>query len=326
MAAPSNQEPTQEEMRQLRRVSLRQLAYFLQLAHERSFGVAAASLAISQPTLSQQIAKLEQQLDLPLVDRTARRFTLTEGGAALAARLAPVLAELGAVLAQARPAADERPLRIGVPSYQSYPAIDALFARMRQRYPSIALQRMEMPAREMCMLLASQQLDAGLMSLPAPHELPAELAHLVLWQARYQLCFPRRSPLAALPALTAAEVAGLEIVVLPRHHHPAQYDFQVQGLRALGIEPRLSSSEVVNVSGQLSLASTSGAACLVCPETLALPADMVARATVPPLPMQRMALFWRKRNCGPSLQRLLIVAREAGATATEDRSAPGPTA
>jgi hypothetical protein len=62
------------------RVELRQLRYFLAVAECESFTKGAEKVAISQPSLSVQIAALEYELGAPLFDRLGRRVALTEAG------------------------------------------------------------------------------------------------------------------------------------------------------------------------------------------------------------------------------------------------------
>ena len=67
-------------------MNLRDLKYLVALADHKHFGRAAAACFISQPTLSTQIRKLEDELGVPLVDRTTRRVKLTSAGADLVER------------------------------------------------------------------------------------------------------------------------------------------------------------------------------------------------------------------------------------------------
>jgi DNA-binding transcriptional LysR family regulator len=77
-------------------MELRQLRYLVALAEERHFTRAAAREHIAQPALSQQIRKLEQEVGLPLVERTTRRVAMTEAGEVLLARARRILAEIEA--------------------------------------------------------------------------------------------------------------------------------------------------------------------------------------------------------------------------------------
>ena len=74
-------------------MNLRDLQYLVALAEHRHFGRAAEACFVSQPTLSTQISKLEDELGVALVERTPRKVLLTEVGRDIAARARDVLNE-----------------------------------------------------------------------------------------------------------------------------------------------------------------------------------------------------------------------------------------
>src|SRR5437667_12740815 len=81
-------------------MDLRQLRYLVALAEERHFTRAAAREHIAQPALSQQIRRLEEELGLPLVERTTRQVTITHAGRLLVARARRILGEIDAASAE----------------------------------------------------------------------------------------------------------------------------------------------------------------------------------------------------------------------------------
>lgn len=81
--------------------SLDNLRVFLSVVEARGFRAASKQLGLSPSTVSEKIAEIELQLGVPLLTRTTRSVMPTEAGSALAARLAPLLAEARAALQDA---------------------------------------------------------------------------------------------------------------------------------------------------------------------------------------------------------------------------------
>lgn len=129
-------------------VEVRQLEYFVAVAHERSFTAAARGLHVVQSAVSAAIAALEKDLKVTLFERNAQRVLLTEAGEAL---LPAALAALDAVQG-ARDAVDElgtglrgtvRMVVLGGLGLIDMPAVAAEF---RHRHPGVELQ-LRVPAR-----------------------------------------------------------------------------------------------------------------------------------------------------------------------------------
>ena len=75
-------------------MELHQLLYFVAVAETGGFSRAAERCHVAQPSLSQQVQKLEHELGQPLFDRLGRGVTLTEAGRALLPRARVILAEV----------------------------------------------------------------------------------------------------------------------------------------------------------------------------------------------------------------------------------------
>ena len=83
-------------------MNLRDLQYLVALADHRHFGRAAAACFVSQPTLSTQVRKLEEELGVPLFERAPRKVMLTPAGRDMVERARRILAEVEQMKESAR--------------------------------------------------------------------------------------------------------------------------------------------------------------------------------------------------------------------------------
>jgi len=300
-----------EVLRKLRGVSLRQLLYLAELARRKNFGRAADALAVSQPTLSQQIKLLEQTLGVPLIRRDSRRFELTAAGADFVACANRVLTGLGRGIEGVLTHTEDRPLRIGLPAFLSYPAITALLSRFRHAYPATLLHYAEMHAHEMAERLVAGHLDVAFLSLPTPVRFPSEIRHTIIWSGVFELCLSAAHRLAARPILTSDDCRNLEFILLPRAAHEAHYDRHLVAIEALCPSPRIIHTEVVHGLAQVELSAAGVGACLICRDTVNLDARVVLRPTSPPLSTCEVAAFWSSRNLSPALERFVLTLAQA---------------
>ena len=120
-------------------MDIRSLRYFVEVVEQNSFTRAASRLHVTQPTVSKMIAQLEQSLDLALLDRVGKRFTLTDAGQVVLARAHELLALHAELKVELRDLQhlERGELRVGV-SPQTHMAIDSWLAEYHQRYPGIA--------------------------------------------------------------------------------------------------------------------------------------------------------------------------------------------
>lgn len=289
-------------LRRLRRLSLRQLIYFMELERHGGFSRAAQALAISQPTLSQQISQLEEELGVKLIDRTTRRFVLTDEGRELQIRLRRIMKQLDDAVSEVSSRHQGEALSIGIPNYTTYPVISEALRRFIAAVPGAMPRLVEVQAEEMSQLLNDGELDAGFMTVPTPVRLSTRMASLVAWEAPLLFCLHKTHPFATLPALLPEHVAALDIVLVPRDYHRAHYDHQLGCLRALGIEPRLVETDVTNIQSQMALTSAGIGACLLSADTALLPPDLVLKPSLPELGRHQLSLFWADDNIKPQLR------------------------
>jgi len=149
-------------------MNLTQLEYFREIYLTGSYSVAAAKLGITQPALSLQIQKLEEELDFKLLDRTRRPLRLTEEGEVFYQKSVEILQEIEQLknVALELVAEVKGTLRLGViPTLAPY--LIPLFAeKLRQKYPALQLEVFELKTEEIVDELKMAQLDCGIISTP----------------------------------------------------------------------------------------------------------------------------------------------------------------
>ncbi|MFN0107089.1 MAG: LysR family transcriptional regulator, partial [Bryobacteraceae bacterium] len=151
-----------------RAFDLRQLECFCAIARTGSFTKAADELGIAQPSLSEQIAKLEQGLGAPLFERLNRRVELTPPGQAILP-IAQALLDDAASLPDHFESAREGvagPLRVAaIPTILPY-FLAPLLKGFCDRYPEVQLRLRESTTNELVEQVLNGAIDVGLLSLP----------------------------------------------------------------------------------------------------------------------------------------------------------------
>ncbi len=152
-------------------VELRHLAALEAVARTRSFGAAARDLGYTQSAVSQQIAQLERNVGVRLVDRPGgpRQVDLTDAGRLLLRHADAIVAQLDAAKADMAALAEGAagPLRVGI--YQSVGAriLPALLRRFQEEFPRVEVQvKEETDAADLLRLLEHGELDLTFADLP----------------------------------------------------------------------------------------------------------------------------------------------------------------
>jgi LysR family transcriptional regulator, transcription activator of glutamate synthase operon len=148
-------------------MELRQLRYLVALDDERHFTRAAAREHIAQPALSQQIRRLEEEIGLPLVDRTTRRVTITDAGQYLVARARRILAEVDAARAELEALSGMQTGRVSVGVMHTMGPVDIsiILAIYHERHPGVELTVREASSEELAEMLRVDELDLAFLSV-----------------------------------------------------------------------------------------------------------------------------------------------------------------
>ena len=149
--------------------SLTQLEYVMAVHKYGHFARAAESCNVTQPTLSMQIQKLEEDLGTVLFDRSKKPILLTEAGAKLVAQFQNVLFEakkIDGIIQSSQATTLKGILNMGViPTIAPY-ILPKLLPVLEKRFPQIELQISEMQTHRIVEALENDELDVGLLATP----------------------------------------------------------------------------------------------------------------------------------------------------------------
>jgi DNA-binding transcriptional LysR family regulator len=214
----------------------RLLRPFVAVAEELHFGRAAQNLHVTQPALSQQIARLERQLGVRLFDRTRTNVELSDAGAAMlaAARTAVDAAVAADEIARAHAQGEAGELRLGLSPGAHY-LVQPLLAEFSRRRPSLRVHARQDSSSVLAEQVAARQLELALGFCAEPVD---GVVCEPLRDEAVVIAVAREHWISGRGAASLAELSD-ETFALVDAHDGAGYNRAVVALcRAAGFEPR----------------------------------------------------------------------------------------
>ncbi|CAM2793730.1 LysR family transcriptional regulator [Paenibacillus sediminis] len=176
-------------------MELRQLLYTLQIAEERNFSRAAEKLHIAQPSLSQQLSKLEKELGVMLFQRNTSTVELTHAGVSFiehAQKIMDAVEQLKQEMADISQLHKGRVIIGSMPITGSH-LLPHVLPAFRESYPGIEITLLEDTSMNLEKLTANGQTDLSLLSLPLAEP---SLTYEPIGIERIDLAVPPNHPLA----------------------------------------------------------------------------------------------------------------------------------
>ncbi len=291
--------------------SLRQLQYALAVREALSFRRAAEKCRVAQPSLSAQVAQLEDALGVQLFERDRRRVLVTQAGRQLLDRAQRLLNEAEDLATTAKQVGDPLTgsLRIGViPTISPY-LLPSVTPALRAAYPRLSLQWMEEKTPSLVRALAAGDVDAAIVALEADL---GEVDSEVIAEDAFLLATPAGHPLGtARGPARASELRQAPVLLLDEGHCLREQALSLCNVvRAEEAEFRATSLTT------LAQMVAGGAGITLLPEiaapTEADRAGLCLRPFEAPAPSRTIALVWRRRSAlAPALRKLAATSREA---------------
>jgi DNA-binding transcriptional LysR family regulator len=287
-------------------MELRYLRYFVAVAQTQHFTRAAEMLGMSQPPLSQQIRRLEQEVGTPLFHRLTRGVELTDAGEAFYEDAYQILALSDAALEKAKGIARgiNGKLYLGVTSSNAFHIrIFAVLRQFQHDYPQVMLHQ-----KEDNMATLMQELDEGLIDV-AFVRLPCENSKIfnlkLIDEEPMLIALHRSHPLADEAELALSELCDTPLVIFPQMVAPGLYELIYNACLRAGIDMS-HPQQASQFSSSLSMVSA-GFGFAIVPQSMSCfshPLVTFHRIKGEVLKTD-VALAWRKFERSPAVKRFI---------------------
>lgn len=198
-------------------MNLRDLKYLVAVAEHRHFGHAAEACFVSQPTLSTQLKKLEQELGVTLIERTNRQVMLTPVGVDIVGRAQQVLRDVSELVSAAEEYADplggEFSLGI-IPTVAPY-LLPKILGPMRKAFPNLQIKLTEGQTAVISRMLRDGELDAVVLALPLHED---NVIEAELYREPFYLAVSRHHPKAKKKTASLDDLDNEEVLLLEDGH------------------------------------------------------------------------------------------------------------
>ena len=297
------------------RMELRHLRYFVTVAEELHFGRAATRLSIVQPSLSQQIRQLEDELGFPLFYRTKRSVELTDAGKVFLIEAQHVLAQVREAKRTAQRAyrGEVGRLVVGYISSSTYDVLPMMLSVYRERFPDVEVALRELTTQEQLRALEREYIQVGLLRLP----ISAPMVNVEVVRREPIVCvLPEKHPLAMRERIAVSLLAD-EPFVLQSSQRGAGYYTQLMKLcLASGFSPNVI-QEVTEMHTIISLVAAGMGVSLVPLSARNIRSQGVAyRELEGTATLTEMAVAWPRASRSAIVQNFLAVAMESATNLT----------
>ncbi len=257
-------------------MELRHLRYFVAVAEQQSFSRAAKRLHISQSAISEQVADLENEIGVKLLERGSRKTVLTQSGTILLTHARRLLMDANHAVQETQRAerGEVGTLRIGFFGGGLGDGFPPLIRAFRALHPRVELALVELSSTDQWPALLDGRIDIGFTLVPEP-QYRRELRWETVQHDPIVAVLPKTHPAAKSKKIDLKSLAGERFVLSSRGVSPAVYDKVMELCTEAGFSPNVASISTVWSSVILMVRSGEGVALLPLNQQQASANDLV---------------------------------------------------
>ncbi len=197
-------------------MQLSQMRYFLEIARTGNISAAARKLYLSQPSLSQAIRNLEEELDIQLLVRHSKSVSLTDAGEQFAAQAERIIGSVDQLndLMQRNSQLLFGRLRLGIPWVAGYLGIFTLLRRFHQAMPGVEFKLTADGSIQLLKQLDARQIHGGFM-ITTPGDLVrySDCYFKKINEEQYMALVPKDHPLSEKAELSVQDLDGQTLIM-----------------------------------------------------------------------------------------------------------------
>lgn len=277
-------------------MNIRDLEYLVAVDEERHFHRAAERCFVSQPTLSGQLKKLEQELGVLLVERTNRQVSITEAGEVVLIHARAVLSEVKEIKGVANYFQDAMvgDIRVGIiPTIAPY-LLPIIMSKLNKEFPKLKIWLYEYQTDILLDKLKKSELDCLILALPIQSH---EFKEVDLFREPFQLAVQKSHILTKKKQINMGDITQHELLLLEEGHCLREHILDVcllAGVKEQGQYHATSLETLRHMVGE-------GVGITLIPE-LAVPAKVKKSDAVryiefsDPKPNRRIGMLYRKNS------------------------------
>jgi DNA-binding transcriptional LysR family regulator len=292
-------------------VELRHLRDFVAVADELSFTQAAKKLHVAQPSLTQQIKLLEQELGVRLLNRIKGRVSLTAAGTVFLAdsRRVIALSEDSVRAVQHFNRRETKQLKIGYVASLHYHLLPATLVAFQRAYPEVALNLFDMTCAQQLEALEADKIDLGFIGLResvAGTKLQAEAVAFY----EIQVALPKAHPLSKKTKINLKELESHFFVGMSERNYPGWGEWMRRIASEAGFTPR-TLQEADGPPAVLAFVAAGLGAALIPQQVKLLAHPGVAFRSLKPIIKVESCIAWRTDNTSKPLVRYVEMLKQS---------------
>lgn len=201
---------------------LKHLRAFIQTARCGSVSAAAEQLFLSQPSISQHIRALEDELDRALFERRGPRLRLTPAGRVLLDMARPLVERMDALpdeFRQRHSSLDSGDIRLGAGELTMLHLMPTLMSRFRKQHPGIAVHLQDFIGREGLQRLRNDEMDFAIDTML---DVPEDISYRPIWKFSPALIMHPDHLLARRREISLADISPHGLILPPRDRRAHQ--------------------------------------------------------------------------------------------------------